>query len=182
VASFGDDLVAVPVQLNFRRTGRTEKSNHRHAERARHVQAERVSGDHGGASSDERSELPEGPVMTGCDDTRRESGEHFAHQFPFKRAAYLLNLHGQLPGKWRQSPLSILSIADSLRIIRLPAVAALCAGLLLMFAGVPLLAWVTIFGALVAAGVELLPLRINDNLVIPIVSGGVMELAGRMAQ
>jgi dolichol kinase len=30
--------------------------------------------------------------------------------------------------------------------------------------------------------VELLPVRINDNLVIPIVSGGVMELAGRMAQ
>jgi glycerol-3-phosphate acyltransferase PlsY len=62
------------------------------------------------------------------------------------------------------------------------AVAAICAGLLLMFAGVHLLTWVTILGALVAAGVELLPLRINDNLVIPIVSGGVMELAVRMAR
>ena len=62
------------------------------------------------------------------------------------------------------------------------AVAALCAGLLLMFAGVHLLTWVKILGALVAAGVELLPLRINDNLVIPIVSGGVMELAVQMAQ
>ncbi len=62
------------------------------------------------------------------------------------------------------------------------AVAALCAGLLLMFAGVHLPTWVTILGALVAAGVELLPLRINDNLVIPIVSGGVMELAVRMAR
>jgi len=45
-----------------------------------------------------------------------------------------------------------------------------------------LLPWVTILGAFVAAGVELLPLRINDNLVIPIVSGGVMELAVRMAR
>jgi glycerol-3-phosphate acyltransferase PlsY len=62
------------------------------------------------------------------------------------------------------------------------AVAALCAGLLLMFVGVHLLTWVTILGALVAAGVELLPLRINDNLAIPIVSGGVMELAVRMAR
>jgi len=32
--------------------------------------------------------------------------------------------------------------------------------------------WVMVLGSLVAAGVELLPLPINDNLVIPIVSGG----------
>lgn len=32
-------------------------------------------------------------------------------------------------------------------------------------------------GALVAAGVELLTLPVNDNLAVPIVSGGVMELA-----
>jgi dolichol kinase len=36
-----------------------------------------------------------------------------------------------------------------------------------------------LFGALVAAGVELLTLPVNDNFLIPIVSGGVMELIFR---
>ena len=40
--------------------------------------------------------------------------------------------------------------------------------------------WVMVLGALVAAGVELLTLPINDNLLIPLVSGGMMELALRM--
>jgi dolichol kinase len=62
------------------------------------------------------------------------------------------------------------------------AVTAICAGFLLMFLGVHLFTWVTILGALVAAGIELYSLRINDNLMIPIVSGGVMELAIRMAR
>jgi dolichol kinase len=62
------------------------------------------------------------------------------------------------------------------------AVTAICAGLLLMFLGVHLFTWVTILGALVAAGIELYSLRINDNLMIPIFSGGVMELAVRMAR
>jgi dolichol kinase len=39
-----------------------------------------------------------------------------------------------------------------------------------------------VLGALVAAGVELLTLPVNDNLVIPIVSGGIMELALRLAR
>lgn len=60
-------------------------------------------------------------------------------------------------------------------------VAALCAGFLLSLAGVHLGAWLMILGALVAAGVELLPLPVNDNLAIPIVSGAVMELALRWA-
>jgi dolichol kinase len=37
-----------------------------------------------------------------------------------------------------------------------------------------------ILGSLVAAGVELLPLPVNDNVVIPLVAGGVMELALRL--
>ena len=35
---------------------------------------------------------------------------------------------------------------------------------------------------LAAAGVELLTLRVNDNLVIPVVAGAVMELALRWAR
>jgi dolichol kinase len=62
------------------------------------------------------------------------------------------------------------------------AVAAICVGFLLMFVGVHLLTWVIILGALVAAGIELVSLRVNDNLMIPIVSGGIMEFALRMAR
>jgi glycerol-3-phosphate acyltransferase PlsY len=61
-------------------------------------------------------------------------------------------------------------------------IAAICAGLLLPVTGVHLLMWVMILGVLVAAGVELIPLPLNDNLVIPIVSGGVMELALRLVR
>lgn len=61
-------------------------------------------------------------------------------------------------------------------------VAALGAGLLISFLGIQLSLWVLVFGALVAAGVELLPLPVNDNLVIPIVSGGFMELALRIVK
>jgi glycerol-3-phosphate acyltransferase PlsY len=56
-------------------------------------------------------------------------------------------------------------------------VAALAAGIFLSLAGLSGPFWVLTIGALVAAGVELLPLPVNDNLLIPIVSGGVMELA-----
>ncbi len=56
-------------------------------------------------------------------------------------------------------------------------VAALAAGIFLSLAGLSVPLWVITIGALVAAGVELLSLPVNDNLVIPIVSGGVMELA-----
>ena len=59
-------------------------------------------------------------------------------------------------------------------------IAALAVGGALVLMGSGTNPWVMVLGALVAAGVELLPLPINDNLVIPIVSGGVMELALRL--
>jgi dolichol kinase len=58
-------------------------------------------------------------------------------------------------------------------------VAAALSGFLLSLLGVYLPAWVMVLGALVAAGVELLTLPINDNLLIPLAAGGVMELALR---
>jgi dolichol kinase len=58
-------------------------------------------------------------------------------------------------------------------------VAAAMSGFLLSLMGFHLLSWVMVLGVLVAAGVELLTLPVNDNLVIPLVSGGVMELALR---
>jgi dolichol kinase len=60
-------------------------------------------------------------------------------------------------------------------------VAALCAGFALSLAVVHPAVWIMVIGALVAASAELLPLPLNDNFVIPLVSGGVMELASRMA-
>ena len=53
---------------------------------------------------------------------------------------------------------------------------AVLSGVLLNLAGIHLMHGLILAGALVAAGVELLPLPVNDNLVIPVVSGGVMEL------
>jgi acyl phosphate:glycerol-3-phosphate acyltransferase len=58
--------------------------------------------------------------------------------------------------------------------------AALAAGLLLTAFGLGLAAWIMLLGALVAAGVELLTLRVNDNLLIPVITGAVMELALRL--
>ncbi len=59
-------------------------------------------------------------------------------------------------------------------------VAAAGAGLLLPLMGISLMHGIALTGALVAAGVELLPLPVNDNLVIPLVSGGVMLLLARV--
>lgn len=59
-------------------------------------------------------------------------------------------------------------------------VAALLAGFLLPLAGVSVMRTVILTGAIVAAGVELLPLPVNDNLSIPLVSGGVMTLVARL--
>ncbi len=59
--------------------------------------------------------------------------------------------------------------------------AAVLSGLLLNVAGIHLMPGLILAGSLVAAGVELLPLRVNDNLVIPLVSGGAMELIARAA-
>lgn len=54
--------------------------------------------------------------------------------------------------------------------------AAVSVGLLLPLVGITVVPGVILTGAIVAAGVELLPLPVNDNLVIPLVSGGVMAL------
>ena len=60
--------------------------------------------------------------------------------------------------------------------------AALAAGVLLSALGLGLAPWIMLIGALVAAGVELLTLRVNDNLMIPVIAGAVMELALRWAR
>lgn len=58
--------------------------------------------------------------------------------------------------------------------------AAVSAGFLLPLVGIAVVPGVILFGAIVAAGVELLPLPVNDNLVIPLVSGGVMTLVAQL--
>ena len=58
--------------------------------------------------------------------------------------------------------------------------AALLSALLLSAIGVHLMTGVIILGAVVAAVVELLPLPVNDNLAIPLIAGGAMELALRL--
>jgi dolichol kinase len=60
--------------------------------------------------------------------------------------------------------------------------AALAAGVLLSALGLGLAPWIILLGAFVAAGVELLTLRVNDNLLIPVIAGAVMELALRWAR
>jgi glycerol-3-phosphate acyltransferase PlsY len=59
-------------------------------------------------------------------------------------------------------------------------IASLTAGGFLVLIGSGTTPWVMVLGSLAAAGVELLTLPVNDNLMIPIVSGGVMELALRL--
>ena len=58
--------------------------------------------------------------------------------------------------------------------------AAIVSGMLLNSVGIHLMHGLIVAGALVAAGVELLSLRVNDNLVIPVVSGGAMEIISRL--
>lgn len=60
------------------------------------------------------------------------------------------------------------------------AVAAIV-GFLLPLTGVHIMYGIVLAGAIAAAGIELVPLPVNDNLVIPLVSGGVMELIARLA-
>ncbi|HUI67596.1 MAG TPA: hypothetical protein VL087_05260 [Nitrospirota bacterium] len=59
-------------------------------------------------------------------------------------------------------------------------IASLVSGLFLQIIGIYLATGVMILGAFVAAGVEIMPLPVNDNLLIPIVAGGVMELTMRL--
>jgi dolichol kinase len=54
--------------------------------------------------------------------------------------------------------------------------AATASGFLLQVAGLPLPTGLIMAGAVVAAAAELIPFPVNDNLVIPLASGGVMEL------
>jgi dolichol kinase len=58
----------------------------------------------------------------------------------------------------------------------------LAAGILLSILGLGLAPWIMLLGALVAAGIELLTLSVNDNLVIPVIAGAVMEFALRWAR
>ena len=58
--------------------------------------------------------------------------------------------------------------------------AAVVAGVLLNLTALQLPFGLLCAGGIIAAGVELLPLFLNDNLVIPVVSGGVMEILVRM--
>lgn len=58
-------------------------------------------------------------------------------------------------------------------------VAAVSAGIMLSLAGLSFMYGLILAGALIAACVELLPLPVNDNLLIPVVSGGAMSLIAR---
>ena len=60
--------------------------------------------------------------------------------------------------------------------------AALLGGLSLSLAGIGMPPRILIMGALIAAGVELLQLPVNDNFAIPVLAGAVMELALRWRQ
>jgi acyl phosphate:glycerol-3-phosphate acyltransferase len=61
-------------------------------------------------------------------------------------------------------------------------VASLLVGFLLPFTGLWLPSGVIVLGAVAAACIELLPITVNDNLMIPILSGAVMELAMKWAR
>ncbi len=61
-------------------------------------------------------------------------------------------------------------------------IASLVVGFFLPVVGLKLASWVMVLGALAAACIELLPLSLNDNLMIPILSGAVMELAATWAR
>ena len=61
-------------------------------------------------------------------------------------------------------------------------VAAVSTGFLLSLAGISVMYGLILAGAIIAAGVELLALPVNDNLLIPLVSGGAMSLIARMTE
>lgn len=74
--------------------------------------------------------------------------------------------------RWGRTKIGEKSLEGSIAFVAV----ALAAGALLSVAGLPLAHGLILAGAITAAGVELLPLQVNDNLSIPLVSGGVMEL------
>lgn len=61
-------------------------------------------------------------------------------------------------------------------------IASVAAGwaVLSFFPGFPF--WIMLVGAVVAAGVELLPVGVNDNFAIPIIAGAAMEFALRWSR
>ena len=61
-------------------------------------------------------------------------------------------------------------------------VAGVSTGFLLSLAGISVMYGLILAGAIIAAGVELLPLPVNDNLLIPLVSGGAMSLIAKMTR
>ncbi len=61
-------------------------------------------------------------------------------------------------------------------------VAAVAAGFILSATGMGVAPATMVVGALCAAGVELVPIAVNDNLAIPVLSGAAMELVLRMLQ
>jgi dolichol kinase len=72
------------------------------------------------------------------------------------------------------------SLEGTLAFVAAAALAGLVIKFLMHMTGISLPFGVLIAGAVVAAGVELLPLPVNDNLVIPVVSGGAMELIAQL--
>lgn len=58
---------------------------------------------------------------------------------------------------------------------------AVAAGLLLPLAGIAVPRGLAVAGAIIAAGIELLPIPLNDNLVIPLGAGGAMEVLSRIS-
>ncbi len=60
-------------------------------------------------------------------------------------------------------------------------VVAVAISFLLPLAGIPLMRTIAVAGAVIAAVVELAPLPVNDNLVIPLASGGVMLVLSRLS-
>ena len=60
------------------------------------------------------------------------------------------------------------------------ALVGMCIRLLMLHNGMYMHIGVPLAGAAVAAAVELAPWPVNDNLVIPLVSGGAMELIAQI--
>ena len=62
------------------------------------------------------------------------------------------------------------------------AACAMVSGFGLALFGISLPPAIIVSGALIAAGVELLPVPVNDNLLIPLLSGGAMQLVARFME
>jgi len=74
--------------------------------------------------------------------------------------------------RWGRTKIGQKSLEGSIAF----AVVSVISGSLLTFIGLPVTPGLIIAGAIIAAGVEIIPQPINDNLLIPLVAGGAMEL------